>query len=168
MHILAAMLQMETALAAEDAPERQLAGVREWCLEVARAVIAADACGSTTGLTVNPPWEPRQAITHRLWLATCQAIIDALHTQAAHAWTLRRAALAEADKAKTKRRREAALERARRATAWNYAAANAAGIGTVLTIREDSILRPVAHAIAAAGGPSEVAKNKHYHQGGRR
>ena len=168
MHILAVMIQMDTALAAEDAPERQLQGVREWCLEVARAVVAADACGSSTGLTVHTEWSPSQPITHRLWLATCQAVIDALHAQAAHAWTLRVAALADADKAKTKKRREAALERARRATAWNYAAAHAAGIGTVLTAREDAILRPVGHAIAAAGGPAEVAKNKHYHQGGHR
>lgn len=168
MHILAAMIEMETALTAETAPERQLAGVREWCLEVARAVVAADVCGSSTGLTIRTEWAPNQPITHRLWLATCRAVIDALHAQAAHADALYRAALAEAGNAKTKRRRQAALERAQRAVAWKTAAAHAASLGTGLTAREDAILRPVGRAIAAAGGPAEVAKDKHYHQGGRR
>lgn len=168
MHILAAMIQMETALTAEDAPERQLQGVREWCLEVARAVVAADACGSSIGLTVYTEWDPSQQITHRLWLGTCRAVIDALHEQVASADALHRAYLAMADQAKTKRRRKAALAAARRAAAWRAAAEHAAGLGTRLIAREDAILRPVGHAIAAAGGPAEVAKNKHYHQGGRR
>lgn len=165
MHILTAMMQMESALAAETAPERQLAGVREWCLEVARAVVAADACGSTLGLAVHTVWNPSQPITHRLWLATCRAVIDALHEQAASADALHRAYLAMAEQAKTKKRRQAALAAARRAAAWKAAAERAANLGTSFIAREDAILRPVGHAIAAAGGPAEVAKDKHYHQG---
>ncbi len=168
MHILAAMIQMETALTAEDAPERQLHGVREWCVEVARAVVAADVCGSSTGLTIRTEWDPSQPITHRLWLATCRAVIDALHAQATHADALYRAAMAEADRAKTKKRRQAALAAAQRAAAWKTAAERAASLGAGLIAREDAILRPVGNAIAAAGGPAEVAKDKHYHQGGRR
>lgn len=168
MHILTAMTRMDSALTAETAPERQLTGVREWCLEVMRAAVAADVCGSSIGLTVHTAWSPDEPITHRLWLATCRAVIDSLHEQAASADALHRAYLAMADRARTKKRRQAALAAARRAAAWKAAADRAASVGTALITREDAILRPVGNAITAAGGPAEVAKDKHYHQGGRR
>jgi hypothetical protein len=167
VHILATMILMEDALAAEDAPRRQIQGVHGWSSAVANAVVAGHACGSTAGMDAEPAWSG--AITHRRWVGTCQMVISALRTQEATAAALYSAAMAAARSANTEGVRNAALARARKAAAWRSAAVNAETVGVGLVAREDAILRPVGMAIAAAGGISEVANDKHYHQGrGRR
>jgi hypothetical protein len=167
VHIVTTIVHMETALTAADAPQRQTNGVAEWGRWVADAVVAGYACGSTTGTTANPAWSGE--ITHRGFIATCQAILQALRSQQAAAERLRAAAEAQAEQAKTRRALNAAIERARRASEWASKAMLAETAGVGLVAAEDAILRPVGEAVTAAGGIHEVAQHKHYHQGsGRR
>jgi hypothetical protein len=186
VHILTAIMEMETALLAEEAPQRQLDAVRAWQMDVIAAALAANACGSTTGLNLDTMPEPRGSgrrgwkwspqtefvtgvRTHRAWKKLCELIISALLAQETEAESLRSAAMAQARAATTEDARATALARARKAAAWKESAFHAEIAGRVLVEHEDAIVRPVGLAIAAAGGISEVAKDKHYHQGrGRR
>lgn len=167
MHIVTTIVQVETALAAVDAPQRQTAGVSTWGRWVADAVVAGYACGSTAGTEAAPAW--RGEITHRGFITTCRAVIAALRVQQGAAEALRSKAESEAKAAKSDKAKDAALARARRAAAWRDKAMLAETAGVGLVASEDAILRPVGEAVDAAGGIREVAKEKHYHQGrGRR
>lgn len=166
MHIITTIVRMETALTAVDAPQRQTTGVTEWGRWVAEAVVAGYACGSTAGTEAEPAWSGE--ITHRGFVRTCQTAIEALRIQQATAEALRAAAEAEATRAKTEKAKNAALARARRASAWRDRAMLAETAGVGLVASEDAILRPVGEAVTAAGGIHEVARHKHYHQGRER
>lgn len=167
MHIVTTVVRMETALEAVDAPQRQTSSVAEWGRWIADAVVAGYACGSTAGTTAKPAWTGE--MSHRGFMGTCRAILEALRTQQATAEKLRQQATADARRAKTDKARDAALARARRARAWRDKAMFAETAGVGLMASEDAILRPVGEAVAVAGGINEVAKDKHYHQGrGRR
>lgn len=162
MHILETIIRMETALKAMDAPTRQTTGVAAWTADIAEAVVAGNACGSTIGTHADPAW--RGHISHRGFVATCRTIIDALRRQQAAAETIRRAAESDAASADGDDR-DAALAQARRAETWRDKAAVAASAGISLLDREDALLRPVGVAVHRAGGITEVARDKHYHQG---
>lgn len=167
MHIVTTIVRMETALTAVDAPQRQTSRVAEWGRWIADAVVAGYACGSTAGTTANPAWTGE--ITHRGFISTCQAILEALRAQQAAAEAIRLSAEAKARRAKTEKAQNAALAQARRAAAWRDKAMLAETAGVGLVSSEDAILRPVGEAVTAAGGIDEVAQDKHYHQGrGRR
>lgn len=169
MHIVTTLVKMENALAGRgtDAPQRQIAGVGAWARKVADAVVAGYACGSTAGMNASP--RRGGDITHRGFVDTCQAVIEALLVQQATAQAIYDDAIAQAQAAKNAKAREAALARAARAAEWKSAAMTAETAGAGLVASEDAILRPVGEAVAAAGGVGEVARDRHYHQGrGRR
>lgn len=167
MHIVTTIVRVETALIDVDAPQRQITGVTEWGHWIADAVVAGYACGSTVGTEAEPAWTGE--ITHRGFVRTCQAVIEALRTQQSTAEAMRVAAEADAQRATTASARDAAMARAYRAAEWRDKAMLAETAGVGLVAREDAILRPVGEAVATAGGINEVAQDKHYHQGrGRR
>jgi chemotaxis protein histidine kinase CheA len=182
VHILMAMVRMEEALAAEDAPKRQIQRVKAWHLDIASTVLAAAECASPAGLILENLHEPRSrgtrgwawtlplafvngTRTHRAWLRLCEAILQALALQQVCAERARATAEAEADSAKSSTAKKQARARAAAAEAWRQAAAQAEVTGRVLVRAEDAILRPVGEAVAAVGGIREVALDKHYHQG---
>lgn len=188
MRILAAMTRIEEVLVTADAPRRQLRGVANWRADIAAAVVAGRPFTKAAGMSIDDAprlslygWSrPPQvkfiygAPTHRAWLRLCRAIVGALDTQQAHAAQIVEMCLAKAAAAKRRngpgdgKRMAAALAWAETADSWWLAAGVAAATGRDLIRREDKVMRPVGEAMAAAGGITQVARDKHYHQGGAR
>lgn len=179
MRILTAMTRMADVLQAVDAPARQLRGVGDWRLDIAASVTAGRVFGEPAGMSIND--KPRLALTggwsrprqvrflygsgtHRAWLGLCNAIAGALDKQQTHAGLILADALDRAATAEDDSEAAAALAVARVAEEWWLAAGTAAAAGRALIRREDAIMRPVGEAMAAAGGITEVARDKHYHQ----
>lgn len=106
-------------------------------------------------------------MTHAAWRDLCTAITGALAVQIDTAEAAVAEARTKANVATGMEQFELAarwVERARIATAWLEAACTARLEGECLINREDRIMRPVGYAIASAGGITEVAKDKRYHQ----
>lgn len=186
MHILTAVTRMQEELVTAEAPLRQLRGMRDWRADIAAAVAAGRPFKRAAGmriddahhLTLTGGWSRPPQVkfiygdpTHRAWLEMCRGIVGALATQQAHANQIVEMCLVKAAAAKRRNmagdrnRVIAALAWAKVAESWWAAAEAAAAEGQSLIRREDRIMRPVGEAVAMAGGITQVARDKHYHQG---
>jgi hypothetical protein len=191
MRLLAAVDEMSAVLmsADTDAPARQLRGVREWRADITFAVSAGAAFPGAPGKSIDTNrrptltrgWAHPEGVlfifgtpTHRAWRNLCKTIVHALVVQREAAGRQQASALDFVELVERRRKRgiatvadirraEAAVIRAGLADEWWLAAASAAASGMALIEREDKIMRPIGLAIKAAGGLTEVAQDKHYH-----
>jgi hypothetical protein len=194
VRLLAAIDAMDGVLVSVDAPARQLSGVRAWRDDVSAAVQAARPFAAPRGMSIVDghaltrrgwSWHPCIAFvhgqdTHAAWVSMCKAIVDALRYQLGHAQDLYDTYRALADKAlrnrnmalnktlwnRWERDRVNLLEWTRAALAWKHAAMAAIDTGQALIRQENKIQKPIGLAIAAAGGITQVAQTRHYHQAG--
>jgi hypothetical protein len=197
MDILPAFDVMLGSLTAADASRRQVNGVLVWRALAEAAEAAMGAYAKQADGDIPPVMLARVSPTptHRAWMRQSGLIIAVLenreqqaltaqvtwtdrarqHEQARDRWlAAAEAAAGPSDRAA----RQAAAQReegerarcaaaAALAGAWQSAAAEAVSAGQALTGSEDAIQRPVAEAVIAAGGPTEVALDKRYHTAGR-
>lgn len=193
MLVTAALDQMCDVLALIGAPARQRNGVARWRDDVDLAVSAARRHRSPRGLTVDD-WILLSANgtahfpdhlqflagerTHRTWRVLADHVMCALGEQKVHAGEVidranaayERAAAAAKVYPRPEHQRQMAAARDRRGLAadWFALAAAAHDAGRHLITHENRIAEPIGHAIAAAGGLTNVARDKHYHQGAGR